>query len=1520
MASDDDLWKRIQESQERLKQQGLLPTTTTTTVPSSGSPTTTVPSGGGSVIKPPILSTTPPNRPASVARAEAARYNAYYRARNAGVEIPEDLIPPGITPPEEPAPDRPWYADIGYGALNVGGKIISSTPVSWGIGVLTTPSRVVLSTAKELGEGMRGLLPQSGAGGVFARPDQLNYSTENSASFSDWFRQIGDFSFGFQEAIDSGRPSDTRLTQKAIDIAKEEGILTGEAPVPPKSNLTGNKWVDIVTEFAGEVVFDPLMYTGIGGANAAKTISKAGSEMAAREITEQVIKEGGIDALRNRLVNLNLDPADMAKANAALDTLAGTPGLGGVPRTGLLDDYDNALNKLGELKSSGGSAEEIGQVEVYIDAIGRQIRTNTDDLAVFLKTKGGNVVAAERARVDAVLDYVQKVNAFGKNSAEAKAAAKVADQATQNLIRQASVRGMRAMSRRSYRMNSREELAEALRVTRQFALSQLDLAKLNFNPLEELYQATVNTITDDLIKNVAVRGWNAIDSDVGRIIGAGETRGIGAFGMRFFPSSGSRIIERGIGSAAVTARLSMLKTPLGQRLIDVITPLGRRGIFAPADVLVWRRALRSGNVTARQATEYVALLDANKKSLSLLAAKRREYGAGLAQALKGINESEATQIRQALETGVRPAAPDVATKYDKVKGLVDGYYNEVNGIIKGMGGIDQPRVANYFPHIQTDDALRWIMDNPEGAAQVAERLGVNSQYLADNFIQRTLVEGSEWFGHKLTKADLDAGIDRLNWMARNPISGPAYTGTKEFFETDLRKALAGYAATHARYVTTLESLKKLAGVPRIPMGTAPTIEGATSGARELLRPTLQSISFNPASVVQVEAELTNLINRVGRFVSDPSISQYIDQASYDRLINTLRTLEAEYARIAGGTVTDEGISYIRFADASAAVENLRSLVDDLDSIMATNAADAATGFPVNPAILPLWGSAFDMGAKVLENYVAALRLSLLRVDDIQWMDIKNLFDEGFEALRLGSAQMPGIQVNKDYQALLNSVRRMNTQQGAEVAESIFGKLNTLFKSYVTASPGFVARNVTSNTFILGIADALNPNALKSLKYYTEFFGANRLRFIAGRPLLTPEEFVAGLKVTPLEKRRVLEALRATDTSTNIFAEVLSEVPKAAYRLEEGNRPIRQAIVRAYGEMPVGISGRPVAAGAPLETTRVVAGTIPSVFRGAGALSENVQRFMLTYDGLAKGLNRTEALTRTNKYLFDYSDLSRLDRVAKQFIPFWYWASRNFPLRVELMLTEPRVLSQYGSVKRFLEEDRQPENLPTYMKDAGVFSLREDLAGPLRNLINALPVVPELDPNRPVLISPDLGFTGAGSPNVLAAPLTGLLKTLQSGGTEDDLAVGLRQLIGATNPLIRPLIEYAAEKNLFLNRSVDYSEDEYARISAEQQRFIKLISDLIPVLPFIGRTAGTLGAKPEQWTESELVDLLLQVRDKDYSRMTPEQIARIEEQERERRLFQYLGSPIRSFTEQQELQKIGSDIAALDRLRNRLGPR
>ena len=244
-----------------------------------------------------------------------------------------------------------------------------------------------------------------------------------------------------------------------------------------------------------------------------------------------------------------------------------------------------------------------------------------------------------------------------------------------------------------------------------------------------------------------------------------------------------------------------------------------------------------------------------------------------------------------------------------------------------------------------------------------------------------------------------------------------------------------------------------------------------------------------------------------------------------------------------------------------------------------------------------------------------------------------------------------VAVRAELADLLRNAERLNDPAFAARAQQIVQDYTRFSKAYLVARPGFHTRNAFSNVFQLIAAGANPANLVKG----------NRMLNRINRGLkagLTPRQVATEIVESDLIKvnrdlfdyqktfrtrRQVIDAIEDSinysgSTGFGQFGEIAAEVGTQNRGLLQKGKP-RNKASQAVGQLLVWN-------------------------RKAGEFVENYSRFGLMWDGISKGLSPQEAAARANKYLIDYSDLSNVDRVAKQIIPFWTFMSRNTPLQLE----------------------------------------------------------------------------------------------------------------------------------------------------------------------------------------------------------------------------------------------------------------
>ena len=257
------------------------------------------------------------------------------------------------------------------------------------------------------------------------------------------------------------------------------------------------------------------------------------------------------------------------------------------------------------------------------------------------------------------------------------------------------------------------------------------------------------------------------------------------------------------------------------------------------------------------------------------------------------------------------------------------------------------------------------------------------------------------------------------------------------------------------------------------------------------------------------------------------------------------------------------------------------------------------------------------------------------------------FDEGFVQL---SKFYPSIGVRKEVADIFQNVHRVGDPVIAEQLQKYIGRYTRFFKAYATLSPGFHVRNAISNSFML---------------------------FAAGG---NPAQMAKGLDLS----RRWIEASK---NNINVDDWVRS--------LPQGEQLIARGTIEAAAASGGGQINDFLSEVTPFGT---------KFMKEKGRWIEQHSRFVLAYDGVASGMTPQQASARVKRYLIDYQDISTLDSVMRQVVPFWMWTSRNFPMQLQNMWTNPRSYQIFNSLKRNMSDEEEGDIVPEWMVKAGAFKL------------------------------------------------------------------------------------------------------------------------------------------------------------------------------------------------------------------------
>lgn len=249
------------------------------------------------------------------------------------------------------------------------------------------------------------------------------------------------------------------------------------------------------------------------------------------------------------------------------------------------------------------------------------------------------------------------------------------------------------------------------------------------------------------------------------------------------------------------------------------------------------------------------------------------------------------------------------------------------------------------------------------------------------------------------------------------------------------------------------------------------------------------------------------------------------------------------------------------------------------------------------------------------------------------------------------------------------IEQLGVQMPPEVRDLMFKKVDSLrkpgeamklkkmydaytkfFKVTAMLTPGFVVRNSYTASFNNFVAGVTVPETLEGLRFATS---------------LWKNGVDDALAKVPAKKRGLYErALQvayssgAGQTADDIIAPILSE---------KGNRMLKMPVIKQWSELN--------------ESVEVAA------------------RFSLALSSLKRGVDYDAALNQVSRYHFDYSDLSSLDEFMRSWIPFWTFASRNIGLQLVNQAARPGLYRRYEALRTNFGVSEEDETaFPKWLKN------------------------------------------------------------------------------------------------------------------------------------------------------------------------------------------------------------------------------
>jgi len=245
-------------------------------------------------------------------------------------------------------------------------------------------------------------------------------------------------------------------------------------------------------------------------------------------------------------------------------------------------------------------------------------------------------------------------------------------------------------------------------------------------------------------------------------------------------------------------------------------------------------------------------------------------------------------------------------------------------------------------------------------------------------------------------------------------------------------------------------------------------------------------------------------------------------------------------------------------------------------------------------------------------------------------------------------------------------------------QEIIDPINGVFRKFLTAVPAFLTQNALGNAWSNWMAK-VNPvkyGEAGSLltKYYSQFAKDNKL---------TPLFKTFAGSMTPEEEKLLAEAVAFGGVNKNVINEYASVAAKNPSLVRSDSVLPPAAIIRAGEKIPI----------SPFEWTTDI-----------NRFSEEVSKLAHYLSKRAEGLDPLAAGQSVKKYLFDYTDLTDVEKqLGRRAILFYTFMRKNIPLALTETFMNKRAYIAAESIRR-ANDDR---TVPDYATNQGIVPIGGD---------------------------------------------------------------------------------------------------------------------------------------------------------------------------------------------------------------------
>jgi hypothetical protein len=266
-----------------------------------------------------------------------------------------------------------------------------------------------------------------------------------------------------------------------------------------------------------------------------------------------------------------------------------------------------------------------------------------------------------------------------------------------------------------------------------------------------------------------------------------------------------------------------------------------------------------------------------------------------------------------------------------------------------------------------------------------------------------------------------------------------------------------------------------------------------------------------------------------------------------------------------------------------------------------------------------------------------------------------------------------------------NLQKLLAKSNAGMTQRFLSASRDLFKTYAVTSVGFVVRNSYSSMFMNGVAGVNGNTAVDGVRAMNALNKYGASKWLDELGIIDP--------VVREQYNQALKAAIATGLQGS-FTDLREPVLAGTL----GERVINLLNKTGLDSSSFGTRMQPVAENSAefIRKQGFSTNSYTRLVRRANTRVESAVRFPMALDTILKGGDYDDAVARVTRYHFDYTDLSKLDEIALQLLPFWIWTTRNIPNQITNQFMRPQAYNIYETVQRTLPTDSN-ETIPEWQE-------------------------------------------------------------------------------------------------------------------------------------------------------------------------------------------------------------------------------